>query len=83
MSGINRTYSEPEAGLDKFAAELTEAAYRVALRHGVNGSWLDLELDLWHTLTDALRNKRHELSARHDLGSTPVRGLPHAAHATV
>jgi hypothetical protein len=34
-------------------AELTAAAYVVALRHGVGGAWLDLELELWQSLTDA------------------------------
>jgi hypothetical protein len=34
-------------------AELAAAAYGVALRHGAANPWLDLELDLWHALTDA------------------------------
>jgi hypothetical protein len=34
-------------------AELTAAAYAVALRHGAGSPWLDLELELWHALTDA------------------------------
>ncbi len=33
--------------LEVFAAELTAAAYPVALRHGVGDKWLDLELELW------------------------------------
>jgi hypothetical protein len=32
--------------LANFAAELTSAAYSVALRHGTAGMWVDLELDL-------------------------------------
>lgn len=36
--------------LDTFAAELTDAAYSVALRGHRSGSWLDLELDLWRAL---------------------------------
>ena len=33
-----------------FAALLTQVAYDVALRHGVAGSFADLELDLWKKL---------------------------------
>ncbi len=44
----------PVAGLDfqlePFAAELTDAAYPIALRHGVQQQWLELELHLWHAL---------------------------------
>jgi hypothetical protein len=43
--------------LEAFAAELTAAAYSVALRHGVVDDWLDLELDLWRVLNDAVRNR--------------------------
>jgi hypothetical protein len=36
--------------LENLAAELTSAAYAVALRHGVEEKWLDLELELWEAL---------------------------------
>jgi hypothetical protein len=35
---------------ENFAAELTSAVYPVALRRGVQGSWLDVELGLWKAL---------------------------------
>ncbi len=35
-------------------AELTVAAYGVALRHAAEGKWPDLELDLWHALTEVV-----------------------------
>jgi hypothetical protein len=35
-------------------AELTDAAYQVALRHGIKGSFLDTELGLFATLDQAL-----------------------------
>jgi hypothetical protein len=38
-----------------FAAELTVAAYSVALRHRVGDKWLDLELDLWLVLTETVK----------------------------
>lgn len=31
-------------------AELAAAAYRVALRHGLKGPFIDVELDLWGEL---------------------------------
>ena len=39
--------------LEACVAELTEAAYAVVLRHGAGILWLDLELAIWHALTDA------------------------------
>src|ERR1700751_40221 len=36
------------------ASELTAVAYAVALRHGVSGWWIDLQLDLWTTLAEAV-----------------------------
>ncbi len=46
--------------LEVFAAELTAAAYPVALRHGVGDRWLDLELDLWRALTETVKKWRQE-----------------------
>jgi hypothetical protein len=40
---------------DALAAELTAAAYPIALRHGVKGKWLDLELDLWRVLAETIK----------------------------
>jgi hypothetical protein len=39
-----------DALLENLAAELTSAAYAVALRHGLEDEWLDLELELWEAL---------------------------------
>jgi hypothetical protein len=44
------------AKVEHLVAELTEAAYPVALRHGNKGSWVDLELDLWKALGQAVRD---------------------------
>jgi len=46
--------------LDSLVAQLTEAAYPVALRHGGKGSWVDLELDLWKALGQALQKWERE-----------------------
>jgi hypothetical protein len=41
--------------LDNFAAELTRAAYSVALKHGMTGSWIKVELDLWRGLAETVK----------------------------
>lgn len=38
-------------------AELTDAAYRVALKHGLRGAFIDVELDLWTALRAVLREE--------------------------
>jgi hypothetical protein len=47
--------------VEDFAAELTEAAYPVALRHGVGPKWLDLELDIWRAMTGMVQKWGREL----------------------
>jgi hypothetical protein len=49
-SPVNRAH-----GLEDFTAELTLAAYRVALRTKKRGTWLDLELALWRALADTVK----------------------------
>lgn len=53
MVALN-TLARPTNRLDEasesFLAHLTEAAYGVALKHGIKGSFVDLELDLWREL---------------------------------
>jgi hypothetical protein len=46
--------------LENFAAELTRAAYAVALRHGLEDKWLDLELELWEALKDTVKKREQE-----------------------
>ena len=46
--------------LENFAAEVTSAAYAVALRHGVEDKWLDLELELWEALKETVKKWRQE-----------------------
>jgi len=52
--------SKRDSLLDHFAAELTSAAYAVALRHGVEDQWLDLELELWETLKEMVKKRKQE-----------------------
>jgi hypothetical protein len=53
--GIGAVYVNRDALLETFAAELTLAAYHVALRTRTQGTWLDLELDLWRALADTVK----------------------------
>jgi hypothetical protein len=53
--------TDREAFLDNVSAELTEAAYLVALRHSGEGSWIDLKLDLWDVLTTAIHKIRRQV----------------------
>jgi hypothetical protein len=55
------TVSHSNATLEDFAAQLTQAAYCVALRHGVKDSWLDVEIELWRVLADGLNRQRFPL----------------------
>jgi hypothetical protein len=54
MSDNQHTTRGQDAHLGNFAAELTSAAYRLVLRQGFDGSWLQVELALWEALTEAV-----------------------------
>ena len=41
-------------GAEDLLAELTAAAYGVLLRHGLNGPFIDVELELWRELRAVL-----------------------------
>jgi hypothetical protein len=56
MSDKLAATSTRDSLLQDIAAELTSAAYPLVLRHGMQGSWLDLELGLWRTLTDTVEH---------------------------
>ncbi|HVC92903.1 MAG TPA: carbon storage regulator [Pirellulales bacterium] len=48
--------------LDAFAAELSDAAYQVALRNGPVDSWIDLELGLWRALSTKVKNATRRIT---------------------
>ena len=50
-----------DAALENFAAQLTAAAYPIALRAGVGDRWLDLELDLWRAMTETVKQQGRDL----------------------
>ena len=54
MSDNHGTACERDALLEDFAAELTEAAFAVALRHGMGDRWLELKLELWKALKETV-----------------------------
>jgi hypothetical protein len=51
-----------EQGVDpeRLLAELTAAAYQVALRHGLKGPFVDVELDLWRELRRVMDGCRED-----------------------
>ena len=53
--------ANPESALDAFAAELTDAAYPIALKYGVSGSSVDLELEIWKKFTEMVRERGREV----------------------
>jgi hypothetical protein len=55
MSDNDSASGNRETLLESSAAELTNAAYAVALRHGVEDNWLDLELELWEAMKEAVK----------------------------
>jgi len=44
------TAALPTHDRETFLARLTTTAYQVALRHGIKGSFAELELNLWREL---------------------------------
>ena len=57
-----KTPVDRDALLESLAAELALAAYRVALGAGTQGTWLDLELDLWKALAETVRTWDEEIA---------------------
>jgi hypothetical protein len=64
MNDTARAAADQDGLLDTFAAELTRAAYHVALRHGATGMWLDLEIDLWQALANIVKQWERKSSPR-------------------
>lgn len=49
------------AATEEFLAQLTDAAYRVALKHKFQGCFVDVQLDLWAALRKVVA---HDLAGR-------------------
>ena len=61
MSPNDSTARSLDSAIENFAAELTEAAFPVALRYGVIGSSVDLKVEVWRKLTETLKKLPREL----------------------
>jgi hypothetical protein len=61
MKNQDATRADQDDPLDTFAAELTAAAYPIALKYGVTGSSLDLELEIWKNFIVLLHKRKREL----------------------
>ena len=55
MSDIPDPARDRDTRLENLAAELTSAAYPLALRRGLKGSWIKMELGLWRALAETIR----------------------------
>jgi len=60
MSDNHGAFCNPETLLENFAAKLTSAAYPIALRHGMAGSWIKVELSLWRALAETVKKWARE-----------------------
>ena len=60
MSDNHGATCDRDTLLENLAAELTSAAYAVALRHGLEDKWLDLQLELWKALKETVKKQGQE-----------------------
>ncbi len=49
-----------ESAQEALLSRLTDAAYRVALRHGIKGPFIDFQLELWQKLREVLSARAAE-----------------------
>jgi hypothetical protein len=55
MNDHRAVIGDADHELEALAAELTSAAYAIALRHGVEDKWLDVQLELWAALKETVK----------------------------
>ncbi len=55
MNADGRTSGDRDTSPETLAAELTVAAYPIALRHGRGGLWIDWELEIWVVLVETVK----------------------------
>jgi hypothetical protein len=68
MNDYRTIVVDAEQSLADLAAELTAAAYSVALPHAVGDRWLDLQLELWRVLTETLKKQGEPCGKADDPG---------------
>jgi hypothetical protein len=64
MNNHRTVVPDADQTLEALAAELTAAAYPVALRYGAGEKWLDLELELWRALSETVKEWRAWIAGR-------------------
>jgi hypothetical protein len=64
MSDSYSTSGNRDPLLENIAAEFTSAVYAVALRHGVEEKWLDLQLELWEALKETVKKRQGIVAGR-------------------
>jgi hypothetical protein len=74
MKVYEQSAAERDALAESLAAELTGAVYRIALCHGTRAAWVDLELDLWRALTEAIKKWESTSRTPHDDGPAYIVG---------
>jgi hypothetical protein len=60
MSDSSGTSQDQDNTLENFAAELTCAIYSIALRQGMSGSWIKVQLGLWTALIQTVEKWARE-----------------------
>jgi hypothetical protein len=55
MNDRRAVVANADPSWEALAAELTAAAYPVALRHAGRDEWLELQLELWRVLTETVK----------------------------
>jgi hypothetical protein len=61
---MGRELQNRRPDLDEFVADLTEAAYPIALRQQKGENWLDLQMSLWKVMAQTVK-KWEQRSALH------------------
>jgi hypothetical protein len=64
-------YADIQDDREDLVVELAEAAYGFALRHGFRGTFIEVELGLWHALRSCVHRHAHRGGAR-TLACAPV-----------
>jgi hypothetical protein len=64
MNASEKTGPDADQILDSFAADVTDAAYPIALKYGFSGSTLvTLELEIWNAVSSVAHKHAQELLA--------------------
>ena len=82
MNGNHCTSGERDTFLKSLAAELTDAAYAVALRHEKPDSWVELELELWKAMGETVQRLVPQRVAQREAAYRDVGRESHRRYAS-